>query len=177
MLESRPEPQIKQTCFIFKCNFHIPPLHDPLYFFSSTIHYCSKVAISFLLSCRRISGLAEAGNDGNGTLRLAGNQLCPRPEATEIELLLDDTSTFSWGIHVNFARQKKRKRKDLKNTTILPLYNGLKFFLRNQSHLHTWAPMVPNVLALWVLRGKGACRKSTLSLAGSYGNRTFARRH
>ena len=25
---------------------------------------------------------SEAGNDGNGTLRLAGNQLCPRPEAT-----------------------------------------------------------------------------------------------
>ena len=54
---------------------------------------------------------SEAGNDGNGTLRLAGNQLCPRPEATEIELLLDDTSTFSWGIHVNFARQKKGKEK------------------------------------------------------------------
>ena len=109
MMESRPEPHIKQTCIIFKCNFYIPQLHDLLYF--STIHYCSKVAISFLLSCRRISGLAEAGNDGNGTLRLAGNQLCPRPEATEIELLLDDTSTFSWGIHVNFARQKKGKEK------------------------------------------------------------------
>ena len=86
----------------------LPP--RPL-FLEGLWYYCSKVAISFLLSCRRISGLAEAGNDGNGTLRLAGNQLCPRPEATEIELLLDDTSTFSWGIHVNFARQKKGKEK------------------------------------------------------------------
>ena len=93
----------------------LPP--RPL-FLEGLWYYCSKVAISFLLSCRRISGLAEAGNDGNGTLRLAGNQLCPRPEATEIELLLD-TTTFSRGIRVNFADNYKSLESQLSLGSIL----------------------------------------------------------
>ena len=135
MTENRQEPQIKQTCFIFKCI-----LYTTLFYY--TLHYvllycCSKVAISFLLSCRRISGLAEAGNDGNGTLRLAGNQLCPRPEATEIELLLDDTSTFSWGIHVNFARQKKGKEKISRILLFYPCTMGWNSYWGiRHTHIH-----------------------------------------
>ena len=76
------------------------------------------------------------------------------------------------GEFMSISRSRKKEKKRSQEYYYFTLAQWAEILTEESV---TLAHMVPNILALWVLREKGACRKSTLSQGRSYGYQMFAR--